>query len=122
LTLYDFDMDQLLNDIRKIARQAEYINRIYDQAGYPWIAAEVLDGHAIITDGKLIYLQGHEPKTIREKIEKITGPLTDSQFRVVADMVTQDIKFNHLEFGTKTDINTVVKIAALCFEDLQKCS
>ncbi|MCR4436190.1 MAG: hypothetical protein QHH06_10455 [Clostridiales bacterium] len=119
--LYDVDMEKLMEDINKVGRQAEYINRIYEQAGYPWIAREVLEGKAVIINDRLVYLPGKGPKTLREKLELIVGPLTDTQFKQVMDITTEDIRFNLLSFGHKADIDTIVKIAAQCYEALKRC-
>lgn len=119
--LYDVDMTKLQEDIRKVCRRAEEINRVYEKAGYPWIAREVLEGRAVIIDNRLVYLPQHRPKTLREKLELIVGPLSDQQFKEVMEIATDDIKVNIIGFGHKTDIDTVIKIAARCFDALKRC-
>lgn len=120
--LYDVDMSSLQEDIQKVAREADRINRVYEKAGYPWIAREVLEGRAVIDEAnRLIYMSKHRPRTLKEKLETIVGPLNDRQFGEIMQATTDDIRENMVAFGRYADINTVIKIAAQAFEALKRC-
>jgi hypothetical protein len=50
---------------------------------------------------------------IKELLEKCGLALTDAEFKEVMEATTQDIKFNNINFGKKTDIYDVIIIATI---------
>lgn len=55
---------------------------------------------------------------LRKTLESITGPMTNSQFAEVMDLVTTDVKINHIAFGKRTSFKDTVEIAVRCFVTL----
>jgi len=52
---------------------------------------------------------------LRKIIESKLGPMTNTQFAEVMDLVTTDIKVNRLSYGKRTSLSEAVEIAAGCF-------
>ena len=57
---------------------------------------------------------------IKNLLEKCGLALTDAEFKEVMEVTTQDIKFNNIGFGKKTDIWDVLIISARCYVALQR--
>jgi len=102
--LEEYDPDAIPADIRKIAREIERIQSVYERVGWPWVAREVLEGNAVIIDGKLHYRRRRE-NILRKEVEEKAGRLTDKQFKLALDAATQE----------------VIKIAAQCAIALKRC-
>lgn len=58
---------------------------------------------------------------IREHLESMGIKLTDSEFKVLMEVTTDDIKFNRIGFHKKTKLNDLVSISALCYQVLMEC-
>ena len=52
---------------------------------------------------------------LREELEAIVGPMTDSQFAEVMELMNTDIKINLFDFGKRTSPDEEVEIARRCF-------
>jgi hypothetical protein len=48
--------------------------------------------------------------------------LTNEEFAVVAEIVTDDIKFNRTSFKKRTNINEVVELATRTINVLRRCA
>ena len=57
---------------------------------------------------------------LRKVFECDLDSITDLKFREVLNLTTSDIKTNRLNFGKRTSLHVVVKIAKSCFGDLQR--
>ena len=120
LIIEETDPEAIPEDIRKITKQVERIQKVYEQVGYPWIAREVLEGKAFLLDGKLIYIKNQKP-SFREQIERCVGPVTDEVFKEILEDTTDDIKANNIGFRRNTFLEEVIKIAAQCAQVRQRC-
>ncbi|KUO75555.1 MAG: hypothetical protein APF81_27445 [Desulfosporosinus sp. BRH_c37] len=58
---------------------------------------------------------------LRKILEQTIGPMTNAEFEEVMDLVTTDIKTNHVSFGKWTSLSDVVQIAGSCFIALNRC-
>ena len=52
---------------------------------------------------------------LRQILESRTGPLTDSQFSEIKDLVETDISVNQIFSGKETSPDEEVEIAVRCF-------
>ena len=57
---------------------------------------------------------------IKDLLAKYGLALTDEEFVEVMAAATQDIKFNNIGFGKKTDMCDVLIISAICYVALQR--
>ena len=57
---------------------------------------------------------------LRKTLESYTGPLSNSEFAEIMDLVTADIKVNRIAFGRRTSTKEAVDIALSCFLALQR--
>lgn len=57
---------------------------------------------------------------IRAKVETITGPLTDAEYRQIMDLTTTDIMVNRVAWGKRTRLGGVLEIAGITFTVLQR--
>jgi len=121
IVLSVYDPETIESDIRKIAREIDRINKVYEKVGYPWIARDILDGRAWLVDGGIMYKPKYQPRTLRQKIEFLVGPLTDQEYKEVLEATTDDIEINRIKFGLRTTIEDLIKIAAQCADVLKKC-
>jgi len=114
------DIDYLISDIRKIAREVEKVNKILKEAGFPWMARDVLDGKATIINGEIIYLNKSK---LRKEIEDAIGRImSDEEFFNILHIVTRDILVNRWSQGKKTDITDLIKIAAQSAKALERAA
>jgi hypothetical protein len=114
------DPETILADVRKITREAERINSIYEQLGWPWMAREVLDRKAVIENGALRYLR--TKSRMRKEVENRLGSIvSDSEFDDIMEAATRDIVVNRLAQGKPTTVGEVIKIAARCATALRRC-
>lgn len=52
---------------------------------------------------------------LRKILESNLGPMTNTEFEEVLDLVTVDIKINRVNFGKRTSLSYAVEIARSCF-------
>ena len=52
---------------------------------------------------------------LRKTLESRTGPLTDSQFAEIKDLVETDIRVNRIFSGKETSPEEEIEIAVRCF-------
>lgn len=54
---------------------------------------------------------------LRQLLEARTGPLTDSEFRELAEMTTTDVRANHLDMvpQQKTSIDYILQVAGTTY-------
>jgi hypothetical protein len=57
---------------------------------------------------------------IRAKVEAITGPLNDDEFRQVLDLATTDIMVNRVAWGKRTRVGGVIEIAGITLTVLRR--
>ncbi|MCR3758884.1 hypothetical protein KYB31_07760 [Clostridium felsineum] len=57
---------------------------------------------------------------IREYLEKKGIKMTDSEFKVLMEVATNDIKFNRIGFHEKTNLNDVLSISSLCYKVIKR--
>ena len=57
---------------------------------------------------------------LRKTLEQFTGPLSDSEFAEIMDLVTADIKVNRVAFKRRTTAKDAVDIALGCFMALHR--
>lgn len=58
---------------------------------------------------------------MRKLIERTLGPLTDSEFTELLDLVTTDIYINNVRWGKRTSPAEMVQIAEITWRMLQRC-
>jgi len=58
---------------------------------------------------------------LRKKLENRVGPLTNAEFEIIAEIVTDDLKFNRVNFKKYTSLNYVLDIAVRSSEIFKKC-
>jgi len=58
---------------------------------------------------------------LRKIIEQTTGPLTNTQFAELLDLVTTDIRVNNIAWRKRTSLAEVIQIAEITFRMLQRC-
>jgi hypothetical protein len=59
---------------------------------------------------------------LRKRLADKGYSLTNEEFTVVAEIVTDDIKFNRTNFGKKTNINEVIDLAVRTVIVLRRCA
>jgi len=57
---------------------------------------------------------------LRKVLEAALGQMTDAEFSEVLELATTDIKTNRVDFGKRTSLAEVVKIATISFIVLQR--
>jgi len=57
---------------------------------------------------------------LRKILESFTGPLSNSEFATVLDLVRTDVKVNRVAFKRRTSTKEAVDIALGCFVALQR--
>jgi len=57
---------------------------------------------------------------LRKILESFVGPLSNSEFAVVLDLVRTDVKVNRVAFKRRTSTKEAVDIALGCFMALQR--
>ncbi|MBU3146606.1 hypothetical protein [Clostridium sp. CF012] len=59
----------------------------------------------------------------KKLIEQMIGqPITDSEFKIIMEIATDDIKFNRINFKKYTNLNYVLDIAAKGAEIFKRCA
>ena len=53
---------------------------------------------------------------------KIGQVLTDAEFAIISEIVTDDIKFNRISFAKRTNLEYVLNIAERSVAVLKKCA
>lgn len=51
---------------------------------------------------------------VRKKLEGKVGHLSNAEFAIICEMVSDDLKFNRVNFGKCTSLNYVINIAVSC--------
>lgn len=59
---------------------------------------------------------------LREKIESVVGPMSDTDFKALTVMLDEDIKFNRIGFGKRTNMASVLKLSRISAKLLFKIS
>lgn len=59
---------------------------------------------------------------LKEALEKRVGHLNNDEFVVICEIVTNDIKFNRINFGKCTSLNYVLDIAATSASIFKRCA
>ena len=57
---------------------------------------------------------------LRKILEATHGPMTDSEFAEVMDLIRTDVKVNRVAFNRRTSTKEAVDIALGCFMALQR--
>ncbi len=57
---------------------------------------------------------------LRTILESNLGPLTNSEFAELMDLITTDIKTNRVDFGKRTSLRDAVQIAEISFKVLRR--
>ena len=57
---------------------------------------------------------------LRKILESYTGPLSNSEFAVILDLVRTDVKVNRVAYQRRTSTKDAVDIALGCFMALQR--
>lgn len=115
IVLEGIDMLDLDTDIKKLAAEVERIKRVTEKVDNPWIARDLLDKKAMYVGDLLVYVDKPHG-SIKEKLERHTGPLTDQQFKDLMYITTLDIKGCNMHDGKKTTLGDVIKIAVQCMK------
>jgi len=113
------DIDYLVSDIRKIARESEKINRVYKEVGFPWLARDILDRKTVVEKGALCY--PNKTKLRREVENELGSLISDSEYGEILEATAKDILVNRLAQNKPTSWNDIIKIAAQCAKALQRC-
>ena len=58
---------------------------------------------------------------IRKLLEGRVGPLSNTEFEIIAEMATSDLKFNRVSFKKCTGPSYVVEIAVSCSQAFRSC-
>jgi hypothetical protein len=59
---------------------------------------------------------------IRKLLESKIGHVSNAEFEIICEIVTDDLKFNRLGFGKYTNLNYVIDIAVKSAVVFQKCA
>ncbi|MGH4125633.1 MAG: hypothetical protein ACREV6_22200 [Clostridium sp.] len=59
---------------------------------------------------------------LRKALENRVGHLSNTEFAVIAEIITDDLKFNRVSFKKHTSLNYVLDIAVRCVEVFRKCA
>lgn len=57
---------------------------------------------------------------LRKALETYTGPLSNSEYSEIINLVRTDVKVNRVAFGRRTSTKDAVDIALGCFMALQR--
>jgi len=57
---------------------------------------------------------------VRRKIEDKVGHLSNAEFAIVCEMVSDNLKFNRINVGKCTSLNYVINIAVSCSKVFRK--
>lgn len=59
---------------------------------------------------------------IKALLENKVGPISNAEFAVICEMVTDDIKFNRISFKKSTSLNYVLEIAIKSAAIFRRCA
>jgi len=59
---------------------------------------------------------------LRKLLERRIGQLSNSEFAEIMEATTDDIKFNHISFKRKIELQAVLDIAARCAVTFKRCA
>ena len=59
---------------------------------------------------------------LREKLENEVGTLTNSEFKIICEIATDDLKFNRVSFKKYSNLNYVIDIAIRSVNIFKKCA